>query len=165
MPNKLVLAFALVVGCGDGERPPVPPAIWPADATRLVAHNQGGGFTLPAPPGSICPVGESLYTVTVADRKLVWHLCRGDRPVTPLAYVDGERVLTQAELDGVVVQLAKLTLFEGQGCGADKPFLTLKIASPAGEEEYVDSFYACQKRGIYVEGMDPAFAALDELAP
>lgn len=140
-------------------------AIWPADATRLIAENRGGGFIAPPPAGSQCSYGESRFTMTVADRLLIWHVCRQTAAQTPLVWVDGQRVLTAEELDSVVKPLQKLTPPKSSGCGADKSVLAMKIATPAGETEYLDSFYQCQKKGIYVDGMDAVFAALGKLAP
>ena len=130
----------------------------------MVAIRQGAGFGPSAPAGSKCDaLGEGSYTFTVADKHLGWHLCAGQAS-TPYDFVDGGRVLDANEAKRLVTTLQAVAVYSGNGCGADKPNYSLKVTTPAGEREYLDSFYACNMQGTYVDGIDEVLAAASDLA-
>ena len=137
--------------------------VWPADATKMIAEDRGGGFGPPRPPGSTCAPG-GTYTMTVADRNLVWALCRAVG-AGPYRMVVGERTLTTNEQDTLVAALNKVKIAPRVLCGADKPVLALKVTTPTGEKEFLDDFYSCEKKGLYVEKIDGVFQALQKLVP
>jgi hypothetical protein len=138
--------------------------IWPANATKVVAVNQGGGFGAQGPAGAACRFqGEGSYTVTVADKQLVWKVCQAFVAPT-YTYREGTRTLDDGEFDRVLAALGKVQLTTRTSCGADKASLSLRVTTPAGEKEYLDSFYLCAKQGIYVDEIDGVFSVLDMLA-
>lgn len=47
-------------------------------------------------------------------------------------------------------------------CGADEPYMTLEVTSPAGTTTLRDSFYARQGNGTYVDNLGVVLAALRE---
>ena len=149
----------------------MPPAsaVWPSDATKLVAEDSGGGFVPPAPAESPCNANLGMpgtYTVTVSDKKLVFRVCVADASdsTKPHRWVDGMKALTNSEYDSLVAALHNVMVSTRPDCGADKPTLTLKVSSAAGERTYLDVFYACQMQGTYVTGMDGVFGVLQSLA-
>lgn len=75
-----------------------------------------------------------------------------------------QRKLTDAEYAAYVEQLRKVSVSLGSSCGADKPTYSLKVSTPSGEHEYLDSFYACNKQGVYVDGLDELLQAARALA-
>jgi hypothetical protein len=149
-----------VDGGDSGDSGAVTAAVWPGDATKMVAEDRGGGFA-PAPPaGSQCQ-GGATYTMTVADKLLVWSLCQATMPgVQPYQIVTGQRTLTGPEMDMLTALLGNVTLSTQPSCGADKQTLALKVTSPRGEREYLDDFYSCLHQGIYVAGLDALFQFL-----
>ncbi len=133
----------------------------PANATKFAAENKGGGFVAQPPAGSTCPVGAALYTVTIVTKAFTYHECvtgTMDR-LEPFKWKDGQRTLTDPELASLTAAFGKVTVATRVICGADKPVLTLTVTTPAAETEYLDSFYSCQKKGIYVDNIDAVFAA------
>jgi hypothetical protein len=59
----------------------------------------------------------------------------------------------------------QVTVAADPQCGADKPYLQLKVTSPAGEKTYVDSFYQCNGGTVtYIDGIDGVFGALRDAA-
>jgi hypothetical protein len=140
----------------DGARP-----VWSSEATKLVAEQKGFGFGPPMPPQ--CAIA-ARYTFTVGDRQLLWAACKpqagGD-----WKFSEGTRILNDAQWEGVAEALARVVLTRHpDGCGADKPDRTLAITTPAGEARYLDSFYACDKAGNYVDYIDGVFDAFAPLA-
>lgn len=152
---------ALVDARGDG--PPAPAAVWPADATKLVAENRGGGFGLRSPPGSACERGAALYTLAVATRVLQYKVCVEMRPM-PSVWGEGMKVLSESDYAQVDAAMKKVVVTTRMACGADKPTVLLKVTSPAGELEYLDSFYVCNKQGTYVDNIDEPLRVLASLA-
>ena len=138
-------------------------AIWPSNATEMVLTNSGGGFAPPAPTGSECQSGEDTFTLTVATRNFAWKECQGSGS-DPYLFVSDQRVLSQAEFDGVVEALRAVTVSTRTGCGADKGSLTLTVTTPTGDHQYLDDFYACNHAGTYVSGLDEVFQASQNLA-
>ena len=171
------LATCLLVGCGgsaatqdEGKKGPPPMPMntspWPLNATELIAIDSGGGFQPPAPAGSQCqPSGAMTYQLAVAGPLLTWDGCAsatdGDGGNQ---LVHGERDVNQSEYDTVTNALAQLRLSTATDCGADKSEEKLQILTPDGEQDYFDSFYACENEGAYVDNIDGVFAALRALA-
>ena len=141
-------------------------AIWPADRSQLVADSPGGGFTPPPPPGSTCSIGRQKYTLDIATRTLSWEQCDWAPNDQPLHLETGSRVITVAELATVDAAMNDVTLATEEICGADKPFLTIKVSSLSqGTKEYTDSFYSCMGDGrTFVDNIDGVFGALRDLA-
>ncbi|MDB4980228.1 MAG: hypothetical protein JWM82_980 [Myxococcales bacterium] len=139
--------------------------VWTADATKLVAKVLGDGFG-PAPTPTAPCVRGFTYTLTMSDRKLSWRLCNDAAADPAMALRTGERVLSTAELAGVVAALDTVVVSHGTGCGADKSTETLTITTPAGERDFFDDFYACNATPgrTYVANIDSVFAALNALA-
>ena len=139
--------------------------IWSADATKLVAHNAGGGFVRPAPAGSTCGTGQSKYTLDVATSRLAWEECNWNDLGLPLHMASGSTTLTPAAMKKVNAAMNAVTPAKGDTCGADKSYLSLEVTSPAGAKTYNDSFYSCQGGGkVYVDNMDAVFGALRDAA-
>jgi hypothetical protein len=135
--------------------------IWPPTATQLVAESPGGGFTPPPPPGSTCAIGKQKFTLDVATKKLSWELCDWNAQNQPLHLVTGSKTLTAAQMSRVNAAMNGVTINTQQMCGADKPLLTIKVTSPAGEKTYTDAFYSCWGDcRTYVNGIDAVFGAL-----
>lgn len=139
-------------------------AVWPTNATKLVAHNAGGGFTPPPPPGSNCAVGMSKYTLDVATSGLDWEECSFIDWNTPMTLTTGHKVLSAAETAKVNAAMNGVTIAQDNICGADKPFMTLEITSPAGTKKYTDSFYSCMGAGPFVDNIDGVFGAMRNVA-
>ena len=133
--------------------------IFPNDATKLVAHTAGGGFTPPPPPGAQCAIRAAPNELDVATRRVKWETCQfagWDKPLTPAR---GERTLTRAEHDRVVAAAKGVKISSQHICGADKPLLTITVATPSREVTYKDSFYACTGAGPFVDNIDGVFGA------
>lgn len=132
--------------------------IWPADATKLVAK-VSGGFMPPPPPGSTCSNGAE-YTLDRASRKLAWKICDWNG-TQPRHYVTGNVTLTKAKLATVEAALNGLEITGHDICGADKPFETFTVSTPAGDKRYTDSFYSCRGGSdTYVDDIGSVFNAL-----
>jgi len=164
----LVSLVSLVSGCSSDSEPPPPgtdTAIWPANATQMVIKNEGGGFVGPAPSGSECQAGEASFTFTVATRNLAWEKCQTSAS-NPYTHITGERTLNKAQVDGGLdAALQGVALSTKTSCGADKSSLLLTVTTPTGEHEYLDDFYACNKAGTYVSGLDQLLQAASDLTP
>ncbi|MDB4997468.1 MAG: hypothetical protein JWM74_4900 [Myxococcaceae bacterium] len=136
------------------------PAVYPTDASKVVAHNAGGGFTPPPPAGSDCAVGASTYTLDRASKKVVWEQCELIDWQTPLKMKSGTTTLTAKEMATVEAALNGLTISHAQMCGADKPYETIAITSTSqGTKKYTDSFYSCDGKGPYVDNIGAVFSA------
>jgi hypothetical protein len=136
--------------------------VWPDNATKMVAEDHGGGFVGPAPAGSSCPaLRAGTYTLTVADRRLAWHICTFG---TVYSYVDGAKTLGDADYASLVAALKAVTLSTSTTCGADKSIETLTVTTPAGDAVYLDSFYVCAHQGTYVDHLDELFFVASNLA-
>ncbi len=138
--------------------------IWPATATKLVAHNSGGGFTPPPPAGSNCAIGMSKYTLDVATNNLAWEECRFVDWSTPLTLETGTKVLSAAEKATVDAAMKDVKISRENICGADKPFMTLEVTTPAGAKKYTDSFYSCMGNGPFVDNIGGVFSAMRSVA-
>lgn len=137
-------------------------AAWPSDASRFVALDEGGGEAAP-PPNMPCVYGAAQYTFTLSSRTLEWTRC--DTTTTPFAKKSGARTLTSAESDQVVSQVSALRISMATACGADKSLRQVEVRSASrGDQTFYDSFYACQKQGTYVDGIDSLFSVLSPLA-
>lgn len=134
------------------------PAIWPSDATKLVAKISGG-FMPPPPPGSTCSNG-AQYTLDRASRELSWQTCEFNGS-NPRHLVPGSATLTRAQVATIEAALGGLEITTEEICGADKPFEVLTVSTPAGDKRYVDSFYACRGGSdVYVDNIGAVFGAL-----
>jgi hypothetical protein len=135
------------------------PAIWSASATKLVAKISGG-FIAPPPAGSSCSNGVE-YTLVRATRKLSWKRC-DFAGASPRHWVTGSVTLSQAALDQLGTTVSGLEVTSGSICGADKPFETLTVSTPAGDKHYTDSFYSCRGGSdVYVDNIGDVFQALE----
>ncbi len=139
-------------------------AVWPANATKLVAETAGGGFTPPPPPGSNCAFGQQKYTLDVASKELAWEICSFSDWKTPLSLEKGTKVLSDAAFQSIEGAMSGVTRSSSDLCGADKPMLTLEVTTPSGTSTYKDSFYSCMGEGNYVDGVDEVFGALRDAA-
>jgi hypothetical protein len=169
------VAAAVLAACGssalptvtDGAASPVdaspdgPRPVWSSEATKLVAEQDGFGFGPPMPPQ--CAIA-ARYTFTVGDRQLLWAACK-PQPGGEWKFSEGNRILNEAQWQDVAEALARVVLTRHpDGCGADKADRSLTITTPAGENRYLDSFYACGKKGNYVDSIDGVFDAFAPLA-
>ena len=137
-------------------------AIWPADATKLVAK-LSGGFMAPPPAGSTCSNGQE-YALTLATRKLSFANCEFNGNL-PRHMKTGSVTLTTAQLATIHAAMNAVEIASGDMCGADKPFETLTVSSPAGEKKYTDSFYSCRGGdSVYIDNIGGVFGALREAA-
>ena len=137
-------------------------AIWPADATKLVAK-LSGGFMPPPPAGSTCSNGQE-YSLTLATRKLSWANCDFNGSL-PRHMKTGVVTLTNAELAKIHAAMNAVEIATSDSCGADKPFETLTVSSPAGDKKYVDSFYRCNRGdNVYIDNIGGVFGALRDAA-
>ncbi|HEX3695693.1 MAG TPA: hypothetical protein VH374_09915 [Polyangia bacterium] len=146
----------------DASDAPSTNQVWPDNATKMVAEDMGGGFVGPAPTGSACPyLRQGTFTLTKADKVLAWHVCQAPSAIAtgPYQYVDGSRPLNDAQLASLVDALNAVTVSTQKTCGADKETLALTVTTPAGDKTYLDDFYACNGKGVYVSNIDPVFAA------
>jgi hypothetical protein len=140
--------------------------VWPIDASKLVASEQGG-FIAPPMPGSECSpqVDASVYTVTTAGRQLEWQRCQYSAQTMLYMRLAGMRALAPAEYMRVDNTMKQLRVVTTGPCGADKPALIVTVTSPAGEREYRDVFYSCtDATKTYVSGIDEVFSVLRDLA-
>jgi hypothetical protein len=158
-------ALALFGACSPhNDDAAVDQSLWPSNATQLVFVDAGGGLPAPMPAGSDCSdSGAGSFTVTVADRKLSWDYCAlqtgaGNKQLTD------SRMLTADELQSVITAVKGVSLSTRTSCGADKPSEKLEISTPAGSKEYLDDFYACNNKGVYVANIDAVYSALYGLA-
>jgi hypothetical protein len=137
--------------------------IWTADATKLVAEIRGDGGGYAGAPGSAAPPCARgwTYTLTMADRKLSWHLC-DDRAPAATALQIGERILAPAELASVVQALDGVTVSNSGPHNFEKPTETLTITTPAGERVFEEETSSPSR--TVVANVDPVFAALGALA-
>jgi hypothetical protein len=136
--------------------------IWPSDATKLVAK-QSGGFMPPPPAGSTC-TNQHEYSLTLATRKLSYSSCEFNGNL-PRHLKTGTVTLTSAQLAKVNAAMNAVEIATRDICGADKPFETLTVSSPAGDKKYVDSFYSCQGgENVYIDNIGGVFGALRDAA-
>ena len=150
-----------LAACGSSSNDADP--IWPSNATELVVVEGGGGFAPGAPRGSKCPVlGEGSFRLSVAKQRLFSHVCTESADKT-YEYVEGEHTLTGEQYQRVEQALQKLSKSEKTACAEDGTSFSIKVTSPVGEREYLDSFNACEKRGTYVDGMGDVFQLLEDL--
>lgn len=141
------------------------PPVFGDDATALVASSAGGGFAPAPPPGSTCTVGAERYRFERAERTLAFERCAEAAPGRPLAPRAGRRTLTDDDAARVERAARAVAPSTQVICGTDKPLLELTVASRAGTRAFADAFYACRGEGrVYVDGLDPLFAVLRELA-
>ncbi len=139
--------------------------IWSAASTKLVAQNAGGGFVRPGPAGSTCATGQSKFTLDVANSSLAWEECNWNDLGLPLHTTSGTTALSAADMKKVNAAMNAVAISKGDICGADKPYLSLKVTSPAGDKTYNDSFYSCQGGNkVYVDNIDAVFGALRDAA-
>lgn len=137
-------------------------AIWPDDATKLVAKITGG-FMPPPPAGSTCS-GGAEYTLDRAARKLSWKNCDFNGSL-PRHFTTGVVTLSTAKLATIDAAMNALEVATEDRCGADKPYETLKVSTPAGDKTYTDSFYSCQRGDtVYVDNIGGVFGALSDAA-
>jgi hypothetical protein len=168
----LTAAYCLVssVGCTakDSASAGRTGEIWPADATRLVAENLGGGllFADRSPPGSTCEAQRERFALDLPTRTLSWERCAWTDTGGPYHPRKGTVTVTDAELAAIDRAMRAVKLTERDDCGNDKPLLQITVTSPAGAKTYADGFNVGCLRGehIFVDEIDGVFAALAEAA-
>jgi hypothetical protein len=135
------------------------------EVTKIVVENAGGGFVPPPPAGSACALGAAKYTLDLKSGRLDWAVCNSKDMSKPYMLDTGSRVLAEDELAKVASELAVVKVGNTDLCGADKPFETVTVTTPAGSFQYLDTFYGCQQpEKIHVNGIDEALDALRKLA-
>ncbi len=138
-------------------------AVWPSDATKLVAQS-GGGFFRPGPQGSECSPSQSKYTLDVANKKVVWEVCDVNDGSKPYKKKAGTTVLSSSKLATLEKAARSVEVTDDTVCGADKPFMTITVSSASqGTVKYTDSFYSCQGEGPYVDNISTVFTALRDV--
>ena len=136
--------------------------IWPDDATKVVAK-MSGGFMPPPPAGSTCSNGQE-YTFTRATKKLAWKSCDWNNGLAR-HWTTGQKTLTKTDLTKIDAAMNAASVAGRDMCGADKPYATLTVSTPAGDKKYVDSFYACQGgNNVYIDNIDGVFGAFRDAA-
>ncbi len=154
-------SLAILAGCHAAPSN----AVWPPDASQVIVADTGGGFAPQAPTGSECRDADAgSFTFTVADDELRWRVCRAPGGNTPYVYATGERRLSASEAQGLTDALRKVAPTKATSCGADKPLLTLRVKTPSGDHDYLDSFYVCHGSGAYVDGIDEVLGQARSLA-
>lgn len=157
-------ACGTTIWCAGDPPHPTPAVVWPASATVLVATDEGGGFVQAPPAGSACMESEVHFTFTRATRALAYQVC--DATKIPYAWKKGTRTLTVNEASTIETTMANVALTSSpMSCGADKSVEWLMVTSANGTQKYLDSFYACEKKGVYVDNVDPVLEALRALVP
>lgn len=131
--------------------------LWPVGATRVDATEGAGFGPIGCPDGGFGAV-EALWSLSLPDGAFTRTQCGA---------VTVDRTLTASELARFDTTMRALALPTRQLCGADKGTLTLALTTPDGPRRYVDSFYACNKEPgvVYVDNIDPVFAALRSFPP
>ncbi len=165
------LGFVLLsAGCSSNNTAVVQSAdasieVMPADTEKVIATSKGG-MPDSRSEASTCRSADNTFTFVPSTGELTWRSCSKvgavDGPDPIWAFVRGERTLTDAEAAPLVGALRALGP-SSSSCGADKPTLKIEVTTPRGTATYLDDFYACEKRGTYVEGMDAVFHELDKL--
>jgi hypothetical protein len=134
-----------------------------AGAEHVIWTNSGGGFGGWPPPGAACGLGNASYDWNVGAGSLSWSVCTvaGNNYNDPNAYstVTGSRVLTADERAQATSATQAVKVTSTNNCGADKPSLTLEVATQSDSIVYGDDFYACLKTYEHYVGS----GALDEL--
>jgi hypothetical protein len=101
----------------------------------------GGGGTGPIAPESTCdPRARQVLSLDGASRNLSWTSCEADgsnAAGTVWGSNEGQRTLTDAEVDSVGAELDQLKVGGEDGCGADAPYTTLDVRTRANTELYV----------------------------
>ena len=149
---------SVVVVCNP---PPDRPA-WPANATELLLEHDTG-FGRPGP----CVPLDGRYRLTTIDRSFTWHVCRNPAPYGPdssFVYQDGQRALSQAELDDLLAAARKATLGETPGSNLDPWIFT--VTTPTSRDSYCTfefPYMDCSADG-YVKHFEPVIEAVQALA-
>lgn len=140
-------------------------SIWPADKTKLVAINQGGGFVPPPPAGSECGFGRAKYTLDIETLTLSSETCAAPASGGPLQIATKSRTITTSELAKIDAAMKKVKVTTKDFCGTDKQSLSIEVTSTSqGPKSYFDSFYACSGGGrTYVDNIDGVFGAFRAL--
>ncbi len=135
-------------------------AVWPTDATTLIAETNGGGFTPTPPAGSTCTFGMAKYTLDVKKASLAWKECEFINWNTPLTPKSGTLALGAAAMEAIAAAASEVQVSSSTICGTDKPLLTMTVKSPSqGTTTYKDSFYACSGDGPFVDNIGAVFGA------
>jgi len=152
LPAALLLAAASigVVACnsqGTGTNPG--DSVLVEGAQHVILKNSGGGFGAWPPPGAACGLGTGSYDWDVGAGSLSWSVCTvaGDNLNDPNAYgiVTNSRVLTADERIQATNDTRAVKVTSNHNCGADKPSVTLEVATQSDSIVYGDDFYACLK--------------------
>ncbi len=137
------------------------PAVFPTDATKVVAQ-ASGSVSLP-PSGSECAFGAAAFSYDVAAQEITWQACNSPDLNKPYTLKRGITKLTSSSSAQLLAALKGLTVSSKQTCGPeDKAQLELSISSTSqGEQYYLDSNWACALPGFpFVDNIDGLFTAL-----
>lgn len=128
--------------------------------TGLVAKDEGGGFVPQPPPGSECPMGMELHDVDLKTRAVHEEYCDSVIPNQPYKLKKLDRTLTDQEFADLESALKVARVVSPQNCGADKSLVQLTVRTGTSQTvTYTDSFYSCQGKGPYADGLDGVLAA------
>jgi hypothetical protein len=121
-----------------------------------------GGFG-PEP----CSNGNDHYEVKQATKQLDWT--GRDYGKSPSEPINGERALSEAELDSVNEAFLGIALSTAKSCGADAPLITLDVETNQGVERYLDDFYSgcpweAHAGPTFVTGLGALAGVLSELS-
>lgn len=149
LPIALVSLTAALCACSTQDGTSPGDSVLVSGAQRVVFKNLGGGFTPDIPATASCHLEES-FDFDLSSGSLSWSVCsvaNGDYS-NPAAYTTatGSRVLTAEERALVTSSARAVKVSTGTSCGADKPSLTLEVATRSDSILYGDDFYACEKR-------------------
>lgn len=163
--NGILLSGAKWSQSGDWEDPlKKAEGIWSEDVTKIEGETKGGGFMRPAPAGSECTMGAEQYSLDLASRDLTFVTCKTSQ--SPYKKQNGSKRLTPAAVRTIVETVKAASIVtDRDGCGADKPFKTVSLTTPAGSKTYQDSFHACAGRtGTFIYEIDAIVSAMRDAA-
>jgi hypothetical protein len=129
--------------------------VWPTDKSMLDAES----LMPPPPPGASCPRGGRKYHLDL-ESKWFWHEVCNE---VECSCVYGSKTLSDLEMSTLDAAMQNVAISQREYCGADKPFLTIKVTSALqGAKRYVDSYYKCSGAsgdGPFVDNIDGVFSA------
>ena len=136
------------------------PAVFPADATKVVAQ-ASAGVSRP-PSGSQCTFGSAAFSFDVVAQEVTWQVCDSPDLNKPYTLKSGITKLTSSSSAQLLAALKGLSVSTKQTCGPqDKVQLELGISSTSQEYRYyLDSNWACGLPGApFVDNIDALFTA------
>lgn len=125
----------------------------------IVIEDKGGGFAPPPPQGSECAMGQAKHDVDLKTGAAHEEVCISSSPNTPYKLVKTDRTLSTQERTDLEAALKVARVVTPQNCGADKSLLQLTVRTNTKQTlTYTDSFYSCQGKGPYADGLDGVLA-------